>query len=115
MVKYITEKKNRMGKKEDKEEGGRHLVAVQDAGDSAKGCPIEGSTKVNNGIAKATENPEGMHPRTSHGQKWEERFKWSLGEVRGTFWIRVHKVPFWGVVKGNAQFKVVVISGVTEK
>ena len=42
---------------------------------------------------------------------WEEISKWVIEEVRGIFWIRDNEVPFWGVVVGNAQLKVVGISG----
>ena len=40
---------------------------------------------------------------------------WVLGEARGTCWIRDHDFPFWGVVVGNAQLNVVVISGLALK
>ena len=46
-------------------------------------------------------------------QIWEYISKREMGEVRGTCWIRVHEVPFWGVGLGNYQLELLGISGVT--
>ena len=76
-----------------------------------KEITLKGTSERNNGRAKATDNLYDIDQRIIQEQVWEEISKWVIEEVRGIFWIRDNEVPFWGVVVGNAQLKVVGISG----
>ena len=56
-----------------------------------------------------------MHLDTYQVKQRKEISKRVLGEVRGTFCIRFHEVPCWGVVVGNSQLEVLGISGAAGK
>ena len=79
------------------------------------GRPLKGPSEINNDVAKDPDYPDDTEQMIGQEQVWQERFKWVVEEVRGTFYIRDNEVKIWVVVVGNSQLKVVVISGLSTK
>ena len=87
------------------------MVSIQESGVSIKERSLEGTPEGNHDGAKAPVKPDDKKKSIRQENIWGERSKWALGKVRGTFWIRVHEVPFWGFVLVKYQLRLVFISG----